>query len=322
MIVVILLIGIMVDKLLGVAEGMIGHRWTLGAGRLTKGATRSGPSPSVRYGRLAAALRDSARCSARCRFRQPVEQNLRSARRPIMSRPMDWRADRIGSGSGSLMSHDEFVSRAQCSFGQRRSTKLDLTISSSIWAFALLTAVLISACSGGQRESNSDPYHLMLAKFQDCKQQGDTMAHYLDTGQPAIYNSFGWAEQHRAAQSLTGKARIQYIRDQADAVIQLCDTNDAQRLKSPSPGAEDTQGTLEAKEQNICNQIAGATWSWGVCYVRYLSPNDGNLYYYPVSFDATGSVVPGPGPRNAAECATYGGNIAMQWHEDTDICSS
>src|SRR5260221_6958101 len=67
----------------------------------------------------------------------------------------------------------------------------------------LLCALPVIACTQSKSPAKPNPYQLIAAKYPDCEQQGQAMALYLDTGQPAIYDSFGWTDLRQAAQSLT-----------------------------------------------------------------------------------------------------------------------
>ena len=212
------------------------------------------------------------------------------------------------------MSQEEFESRARCCWGRTQAAP------SSVHCIGLfLLAVLLTGCNGSPKVANADPYQLATAKYADCQQQGEAMARYLDTGQHTLYDSFGWSDQRQTAISLTGNSRSLYIRQQANAAIDQCDTNEAQQKAVEPPSEQQAQAALQVKEQATCENIT-ATWRWGVCYIAYISPNDGETYYYTITFDANGNVAPGPGPQNAAECSTYA-NIATLWHPDTDICS-
>lgn len=221
-------------------------------------------------------------------------------------------AARIGGKAEQSMSHEDFE------LGQRRFAHRDADFRSPILAMLSLAVLALGACSNSQPTSNA--YQLVTAKYADCQQQGDAMAQYLDTGLPALYDSFGWTDQRQAALSLTGAPRKLYIQQQADVVILQCDTNEAQRQAAEPTAEQEAQASLESMEQTRCEGV-GATWRWGVCYVGYLSPNDGETYYYSLSFDSDGNIVPGVGPQTAAECAVYGVNIQTQWHSDTDVCS-
>jgi hypothetical protein len=219
------------------------------------------------------------------------------------------------------MSHEEFESRARLRLGRLPDARRDANFRSLVWGGLLLSAVVLGACSSSQPTSTStNPYQLVTAKYADCQQQGDAMAHYIDTGLPALYDSFGWTDQRQAALSLVGEPRKLYIRQQADVVILQCDTNEAQQQAVEPTAQQEAQAALEATEQTTCESVE-ATWRWGVCYIGYASPNDGETYYYSLSFDTDGKIVPGAGPQDATECASYGENIQTQWHPDTDVCS-
>jgi hypothetical protein len=216
------------------------------------------------------------------------------------------------------MSQLGFRSRARRRLGRHRTVQ-SATKATLVMLFPLLVSLLVAGCSNST-QSTANPYHLLSAKYPDCQQQGEVMARYLDTGQPTLYDSFGWTDQRQSALSLSGVPKTTYIRQQANAFIRQCDSNLATQKASEPVAEQEALAALQTKEESTCEGVS-ATWRWGVCYIAYTSPNDDQVYYYTVSFDDQGNIAPGEGPQNADQCAHYGENISTQWHPDTDVCS-
>ena len=217
------------------------------------------------------------------------------------------------------MSHQEIGSRLHCRV-RAQPARTFAFLRTVVWICLLLSALPVVACTQSKGPTSANPYKLIAAKYPDCQQQGQAMARYLDTGQPALYDAFGWTDLRQTTQSLSGGARSKFIQQQANAFIQQCDVNVAAQKATEPVAEQEAAVALQVKEQSTCEGL-GATWRWGVCYISYVSPNDGNKYYYTVTFDDSGTVIPGPGPQNAAQCAHYGDNIQSQWHPDTEVCS-
>lgn len=214
-------------------------------------------------------------------------------------------------------------------------------------AIVVMTAAALMACaqSSSHGAASSSSYQLIRAEHQDCQQQGEALATYLDTGRPTS-NDPTYGSDRQQVLNLPGEKRDLYIRQTADAYIRQCDQQEDAAAAAAAQAAADAKAQadaaaqaqaaaqhkvdVQAKEQATCAAVGGH-WSTafgaGGCDIEYRSKDDGQVYHYGVSFDDNADVVPSLGlPENAsaAACADYGrqlGDPAVVWHPDTMICA-
>ncbi len=180
---------------------------------------------------------------------------------------------------------------------------------------------------------------LIQARHQDCQQQGETLAVYLDTGQPTSDDP-AYGSQRQEVLGLQGEQRALYIRQVADAYIQQCDQQEDAAAAAAAQAAADAraradaqaqqqaaqqhQADVLAKERATCAAVGG---QWrddlynGICRIDYRSPTDGQTYHYTVSFDQDGNVTEVPGQGQADCHPGFAGSDRPTWHPGTKICA-
>jgi hypothetical protein len=205
----------------------------------------------------------------------------------------------------------------------------------------VVAGLWLAGCAQGSapRAASSSGYQLIQAQHQDCQQQGEAFAAYLDTGQPTS-NDPAYGNERRQVLNLQGEQRALYIRQIADAFIQQCDQQASQAAaaaaqavaaakaqadaQAQAQAQAQRQMDAQAKERATCSDVGG---QWredlynGICRIDYRSPGDGQLYHYTVSFDQYGNVTAVPG-QGKADCKSgFEGSDHPTWHADTMICS-
>ena len=152
---------------------------------------------------------------------------------------------------------------------------------------------------------------LTSAQFAVCGQQAQTLATYLNTGQPTSYDpTFG--DQRQEVLSLSGAQRSLYIRQQADAYIEKCDQEQQQTVAQDSEQAAAASAAAEAAAATqaaspACQAVGGAVsastnGSTVNCNgINYLG-SDGSTYYgASAPMDPTDGQFSGPRKRPASE---------------------
>jgi hypothetical protein len=139
---------------------------------------------------------------------------------------------------------------------------------------------------------------LITARYSQCAQEGETLAGYLTTGHPTSYDP-DWGDYRQYALSLSGQRQALFVRQQADSVIEKCDTyetNQAQTraAQAKAPACTAVGGTVISpsahETQSACTNIA------------YISDDGGSTSYGSVSMTSTGTLI---GPLDGAYSGGY-----------------
>lgn len=99
---------------------------------------------------------------------------------------------------------------------------------------------------------------LVSAQYPVCADRGNALAHYLDTGQPTSDDP-AYGDERQQVLGLAGERRALYIRQQADALIEQCDSQQAQAAAAAQAQAEaQAQAQAQAAQQAAAQAQADA----------------------------------------------------------------
>lgn len=88
-------------------------------------------------------------------------------------------------------------------------------------AIAVAAVVVLAMGLGGGKSGTVAG--LITAQYQQCGQEGETLAGYLTTGNPTSYDP-NWGDYRQYVLTLSGPGQALYVRQEADSVIEQCDT--------------------------------------------------------------------------------------------------
>jgi len=194
-----------------------------------------------------------------------------------------------------------------------------------------------STSSASPSPGNVSTSGLVQSQYPTCNQQGETLAKYLDSGEPKS-NDPAYGNERQQVLALQGDQRALAIRQYADQYISQCAQQESQAEAAAAQAKADAEQKAQAEaqkqkhDQNAqanCARVGG-TWKTGGifgpgCNIDYVSKGDGQTYHYGLSFDQDGNIVSDnlPEDKGPDACAAYGRQLGDQtvWHSDTMICS-
>lgn len=153
---------------------------------------------------------------------------------------------------------------------------------------AAVAVCAIAACGGAAGQAGSGgngTYSLIGAAYPACEAQGQSLAAYLATGNPAADN-LSWGNERQQELSLTGAQQSLYISQTADAYISQCDSADAQAAQA-SASASAQAGQWAAAHQE-CTKIGGNMGAAACMNVPYYDGDGHGTYQYDLTVSGSG----------------------------------
>jgi hypothetical protein len=126
----------------------------------------------------------------------------------------------------------------------------------------VVVAALAIVLAGCTTSDSGTVTGLIVARYSQCAQEGETLAGYLTTGHPTSYDP-NWGDYRQYALSLSGQSQALYVRQEADSVIEQCDTYESNQAQARAAQAQAraeqaVEAAAVAKATPACKAVGGS----------------------------------------------------------------